>query len=169
MNICFFLKKSIEIDACFPGGLKIRPKNLAALDISSVGFPQWVQPGAFHEGPWNWVGPCGVLPSPSLGVGNRLHSASLTFPAFEGRSKQGRGREGIQKQGRSHQETIVQAWGRVLVPPQERYVTIPLSSSAETKAPPRWRKVTSAGGKIPGASQSNESHTPYSSPLTFCL
>ena len=47
------------------------------------------------------------------------------------------GREGMQKQRGSSQEAIVQPWGRVLVPPQGlyQYITIPLSSSAGTKAP----------------------------------
>ena len=87
MNTRFFFKT--EIDACLPGGLKIRPTNLAALDISSVGgVPQrgptrrlsW---GALELSETLW-GP----PPPSLCVGNRLHSASLTFPEFQGRSKQ---------------------------------------------------------------------------------
>ena len=43
------------------------------------------------------------------------------------------GREGMQKQGRNSQETIVQPWGRVLVPPQGTHITISLSSSAELK------------------------------------
>ena len=41
------------------------------------------------------------------------------------------GREGIQRQGRSSQKTIVQPWGRVLVPPQGIHITISLGSSAE--------------------------------------
>ena len=41
----------------------------------------------------------------------------------------------MQKQGRSSQETIVQPWDRVLVPPQGIYRTISLSSSAGTKVP----------------------------------
>ena len=39
----------------------------------------------------------------------------------------------MQKQRRSSQETIVQPWGRVLVPTQGIYITIPLSSYAGTK------------------------------------
>ena len=38
------------------------------------------------------------------------------------------GREGMQRQGRSSQETIVQPWGRVLVPPQGIHIAISLSS-----------------------------------------
>ena len=41
----------------------------------------------------------------------------------------------MQQQGRSSQETIVQSWGRILVPPQGIYITISLNSSAGTKAP----------------------------------
>ena len=38
------------------------------------------------------------------------------------------GRKGMQKQGRSSQETIMHFWGRVLVPPQGIHITISLSS-----------------------------------------
>ena len=41
----------------------------------------------------------------------------------------------MQKQRRSNQETIVQPWGRILVPPEGIHITIPLSSSVGTKAP----------------------------------
>ena len=41
----------------------------------------------------------------------------------------------MQKQRRSSQETTVQLWGRVLVPPQGLYITISLSSSVGTKVP----------------------------------
>ena len=41
----------------------------------------------------------------------------------------------MQRQRRRSQETIVQPWGRVLVLPEGRYITISLSSSAGTKAP----------------------------------
>ena len=34
------------------------------------------------------------------------------------------GREGIQKQGRSSQETLVQPWGRVLVSPQVQFSSV---------------------------------------------
>ena len=72
-----------------------------------------------------------------LFVGNRLHSASMTFPEFQraGSNSCSPGSEGMQKQGRSSQEIIVQPWGRVLVPPQGIYIKISLSSSAATKAP----------------------------------
>ena len=42
----------------------------------------------------------------------------------------------MQKKGRSSQETIVQSWGRVLVPPEEVYIKISLSCPAGTKGPP---------------------------------
>ena len=41
----------------------------------------------------------------------------------------------MKKQRKSSQETILQCWGRVLVPPQGTYITVSLSSSARTKAP----------------------------------
>ena len=47
------------------------------------------------------------------------------------------GREGMQKQRRSSQETIAQLWVRVLVPPQGIYITIFLSSLAELTPLPR--------------------------------
>ena len=40
----------------------------------------------------------------------------------------------MQKHRKDSQQTIVQPWARVLVPPQGIYITIPLSSSARTKA-----------------------------------
>ena len=39
-----------------------------------------------------------------------------------------KGREGMQRQGRRSQETIVQSWVRALVPPQGMHLTISLSS-----------------------------------------
>ena len=41
----------------------------------------------------------------------------------------------MQRQGKSSQETIVQSWGRVLVPPQGICIAVSLSFSAVTKAP----------------------------------
>ena len=54
-----------------------------------------------------------------LSVGYRLHSASLTFPEFQGwiQTIANQGREGIQKQRRNNQ-MVVQPWDRVLVPTQ---------------------------------------------------
>jgi len=61
------------------------------------------------------------------------------------------GNEGIQKQKRSHLETIVQQRHKILVPPLGIYITRPLTSPARSKAPPRWRLVTWAELRIPGA------------------
>ena len=58
-----------------------------------------------------------------LFIGNRLQI----------RTVDNQGREGMQKQGRSSQETIVQPGGRVLVPPQGIRLTISLSSFTELK------------------------------------
>ena len=52
------------------------------------------------------------------------------------------GREGMQRQGRNSQETIVQPWERVLVPPQGTFITIFLSCFAGTETPTRWEKLT---------------------------
>ena len=69
------------------------------------------------------------------------------------------GREGMQRQGKSSQETIVQPWVRVLVPPQGIHITISLSSShiypfanwrtfwllpsfGRTKTPNKWKMLT---------------------------
>ena len=41
----------------------------------------------------------------------------------------------MQKQRRNYQETIVQRWGKILVPPRGIYITIPLSSSTGNKIP----------------------------------
>ena len=39
-------------------------------------------------------------------------------------------------------ETIVQPWGRVLVPPQGIHITISLSCFADIDTPTRWEKLT---------------------------
>ena len=52
-------------------------------------------------------------------------------------------REGTQKQGRNSQETIVQPWGKILVPPQGICTTISLSSSEEPRPLPRPKRATS--------------------------
>ena len=71
-----------------------------------------------------------------LFVGNRLQSP------WPSRSSKGQiqtvanqGREGMQRQRRSSQETRVQPWGRVLVPPQGIHISVSLSSSTELKPP----------------------------------
>ena len=52
------------------------------------------------------------------------------------------GREGMQRQGRSNQETLVQPWGRVLVLPQAIHITISLSSFTELTPPPnKWKML----------------------------
>ena len=56
----------------------------------------------------------------------------MTLPELQ-RAAANNGREGMQRSRRSSQETIVQPWGRVLVPPQGIYITISLSSSTELK------------------------------------
>ena len=48
----------------------------------------------------------------------------------------------MQRQGRSSQETIVQPWGRVLVPPQGIQTTTSLSCFADTESPTRWEMLT---------------------------
>lgn len=45
------------------------------------------------------------------------------------------GREEMQKSERSSQETIIQPWDRVLVPPQGIYLTKSLSSAVGTRVP----------------------------------
>ena len=64
-------------------------------------------------------------------------SASMTFPEFQsaGQRVANQGRELMQRQGRSSQETIVQPLGRVLVPFQGMYITISLSFYAKLKPP----------------------------------
>ena len=49
------------------------------------------------------------------------------------------GREGIQRQGRNSQETIVQPWGRVLVPPQGMYI---FELFNRTKILNKWKMLT---------------------------
>ena len=60
----------------------------------------------------------------------------MTLPEFQRQVQTvaNQGREGMQRQGRSSQETIVQSRGRVLVPPQGIHITS-LSSSEELKPP----------------------------------
>ena len=80
-----------------------------------------------------------------LMIGNRLHSASMTFPEFQwGRFKQMLIREGGDAETREEQsgEPIVQPWGRVLVPPQGTHITISLSCFADTETRTRWEKLT---------------------------
>ena len=78
-------------------------------------------------GYWNQAGPCGAPGHKSLSVSPSLSSKGQVQEVAH------QGREGIQRQGRNSQGTIVQAWGRVLVPQEGIYVTIALSSLAELK------------------------------------
>ena len=52
------------------------------------------------------------------------------------------GREGMQRQEKSRQETIVEPWGRVLVSHQRIYIAISLSYFADTETSTRWEKLT---------------------------
>ena len=65
----------------------------------------------------------------------------MTFPEFQqSRFKQLLIREGRgcrDKEETVGKKTIVQPWGRVLVPPQEIYITIYLSCFADTEIPTR--------------------------------
>ena len=70
---------------------------------------------------WNRAGPCGA---PGL-------------EAFQTAANQGR--EGMRRWGRRSQDTVVQPWGRVLVPPQGIHTTISLSSFTELKPPTNRR------------------------------
>ena len=45
------------------------------------------------------------------------------------------------RQGRNSQETIVQPWGKVMIPPQGIHITIPLSCFADTETPTRWEEL----------------------------
>ena len=80
-------------------------------------------------GSWAWKPFCGPC---FLFVGNRLQPP---WPSLSSNRQiqtvADQGREGMQRQGRNIQETIVQPSGRVLVPPQGIHITISLSSSAE--------------------------------------
>ena len=60
--------------------------------------------------------------------------------------REGRGCETREKQSR---ETIVQPWGKVLVPHQGIHTTISLSCCAVTETPTRWEKLTVNDGVLP--------------------
>ena len=119
---------------------------------SVEGQRHWVrQPNPFCY--WNRAGPCGApghkslsVPPISLITGNRLHSASKTFPELQwGRFKQLLIREGRgcrDQGGTVKRETIVQPWGRVLVPPQEIHRTISSRCFTVTETPARREKLT---------------------------
>ena len=58
------------------------------------------------------------------------------------------GKEGILRQGRGSQETVVKSWGRVLVLPQRIHITISLSSFAEAETATKWEKLTVARRQV---------------------
>ena len=65
----------------------------------------------------------------------------MAFPVPKVQTVANQGREGMQRPERGHQETTVQLWGRVLVPPQGIQITISLSSSTElTPAPQQMQE-----------------------------
>ena len=79
----------------------------------------------------------------------------------------------MQRQGRNCQETIVQAWGRVLVPRQAIYITTSLSCFTDTETPTRWEQLrvwyapahrlqTSWNQKVDDA----DSHLPHHKPIS---
>ena len=57
------------------------------------------------------------------------------------------GREGMQRKRNSSQETIVQPWGRGLVPPKKIHITISLSYSAEL-TPTKWKMFQREGHSL---------------------
>ena len=66
--------------------------------------------------------------SRSLFAGNRLQPPRPSLkPSGQIQTVAKQGREEMQRQGRRSQETTVQPWGRVLVPPQGIHITISLS------------------------------------------
>ena len=76
-------------------------------------------------------------------IGNRFIQLP-SFPESQGhvQTVAHQGREGMQRQGRNSQETIVQPWDRVLVPPQGIHITISLSYLTGTETPIKWEKLT---------------------------
>ena len=59
----------------------------------------------------------------------------------------------MQRQKRSSHETIVQSWGRFLVPPQRIHITVSLNCFADTETPPptphtEWKKLLYAARKL---------------------
>ena len=86
---------------------------------------------------WNWAGPYGAPGHESLSV------SPISRPFLSSKAQVqtivNQEWEGMQRQGRGSQETIVQPWGRVLVQPQGINITISLSSSTELKPPTSGR------------------------------
>ena len=88
-------------------------------------------------GSWAWK-PARV--PRSLFVGNRFQPP---WPSLSPKGQIGtvanQGREGMQRQGRASQETIVQPWGRVLVPPQGIHINNIFELFTELKPPTNGR------------------------------
>ena len=79
-----------------------------------------------HESVWNWGGPCEdpgleTFLCPPFLVCREQTPTSMSVLECQWTNQ---GREGMQKQGRSSQETAVQIWGRVLAQPQGIHRTI---------------------------------------------
>ena len=79
-----------------------------------------------HRRGWNWGGPCEdpgleTFLCPPFLVCREQTPTSMSVPECQWTNQ---GREGMQKQGRSSQETAVQIWGRVLAQPQGIHRTI---------------------------------------------
>ena len=78
-------------------------------------------------------------------IGNRLHSASMTFPEFQwGRFKQMLIREGrgCRDKGGTVRRTNSAALGQGPGSPSRDTQTISLSCFADTESPTRWEKLT---------------------------
>ena len=65
----------------------------------------------------------------------------MTFPDSKGQIQTvaDKEKEGLQRQERSRRETIVQPWGRVLVPPQGTHITVSSELFIELKPPNKWK------------------------------
>ena len=76
-------------------------------------------------------------------TGNRLPSASETFPEFQQQvqTAANQGREGMQRQGRNKRNNSV-ALGQSPGSPQGIRIIIYLSCFADTETPARWEKLT---------------------------
>ena len=77
----------------------------------------------------------------------------------------------MQRQGRNSEETIMQPWGRVLVPLQGIYITISLSCFEDTETPTRWKQLTGCPqAREPQTSWNQkvddaDSHLPHHQPI----
>ena len=73
----------------------------------------------------------------------------------------------MQRQGRNGPETIVQPWGRVLVPPQGIHRTVSLSCFANTESPTRWEKLAVINGILSATSVNKGCHSQQKLLLLF--